>query len=79
MSYKAVPFIGAVKTGFFSSDNAGTVAAQLQAAIEKEVDSGWEFHTFAKVDIEVKPGCLGALLGQKVTYITYDQLIFRRP
>lgn len=77
-SYKVVPFIGQIKSGFFSKDNAGTVAQQLQAAIEQQVNAGWEFHSFAKADIEVKPGCLGALTGAKNSYITFDQLIFRR-
>lgn len=77
-SYKVVPFIGKVNTGLFSKDNAGTVAQQLQAAIEQQSNAGWEFHQYAKVDIEVKPGCLGALLGGKTAYITFDQLIFRR-
>ncbi len=77
-SYKVLPFIGQVKSGFFSSDNAGTVAQQLQAAIEQQTNAGWEFHTFAKVDIEVKPGCIGALLGGRTSTITFDQLVFRR-
>lgn len=77
-SYKVVPFIGKVKSGFFSTDNAGTVAQQLQAAIEHQSNAGWEFHAFAKVAIEVKPGCLGALFGHSVSYITFDQLVFRR-
>lgn len=77
-TYKVVPFIGQVKSGFFSSDNAGTVSEQLQSAIEQQVNAGWEFHSFAKADIEVKPGCLASLLGSKTSYISFDQLIFRR-
>ena len=77
-SYKVVPFIGLIRTGFFSSDNAGTVAQQLQTAIQAQMNAGWEFHTYAKVDIEVKPGCLAALFGAKTAYITFDQLVFRR-
>lgn len=76
-SYKVVPFIGEVTTGFFSSGNAGTVAQQLSAAIERESVDGWDFHSFAKVDIEVKPGCIASLLGARTSYITFDQLIFR--
>lgn len=43
--YRVVPFIGQVKTGFFSGDSAAIVAAQLQAAIAREVADGWEFHS----------------------------------
>ena len=53
-SYKVLPFIGQIKSGFFSNENAGTVAQQLQAAIEQQVTAGWELHSVAKVNSEVK-------------------------
>jgi len=77
--YQVVPFIGAVRSGFFSSDNAATVSAQLQNLIERHAQHGWEFYSVEKVDIEVSPGCLGRLLGQSASYITFDQVIFRQP
>lgn len=76
-AYKVVPFIGQVDTGFFSSDNATTVAQQLQAAIAREMSAGWEFHSFAKVDVEVRPGCIASLFGAHASYVTFDQLVFR--
>lgn len=76
-SYRVVPFVGTISTGFFSTDNASTVASQMQAAIERESDAGWEFHSFAKVDVEVKPGCLASLFGARASYVTFDQLVFR--
>jgi hypothetical protein len=76
-SYKVIPFIGKLKSGFFSSENATTVAQQLQSAIEQQAGAGWELDTYAKVDIEIRPGCIGALFGGKTAYITFDQLIFR--
>jgi len=76
--YKVVPFVGQMKHGFFSTDNAGTVSAQLQGVIDTHSADGWEFYSAEKIDIEVKPGCLSSLLGAKVTYITFDQVIFRR-
>lgn len=76
--YRVVPFIGTIKSGFFSSDNAETVSAQLQRLIERHAQQGWEFYSLEKVGIEVSPGCLGRLLGQSAAYINFDQLIFRQ-
>lgn len=75
--YAVVPFIGTIKTGFFSNDNARTVSDQLQAVINDHAKKGWEFVSVEKVDIEVKPGCLGSLLGQRASYISFDQVVFR--
>ena len=76
-SYKVVPFIGQMNTGFFSSDNANTIANQLSAAIAQQAQDGWLFHSLAKVDVEIKPGCLASLFGAGLSYVTFDQLIFR--
>ena len=78
-SYRVVPFIGVLKTGMFSKDNAATVSQQLQAVIDSNVQQGWEFYSVEKIGIEVQPGCLGAFTGQKAAYINFDQVIFRRP
>jgi hypothetical protein len=77
-SYKVVPFIGQISTGFLSSDNANTVAQQMRAAIVQEAQAGWDFHSFAKVDVEVSPGCIASLFGARASSVTFDQLIFRR-
>ena len=76
--HRVVPFIGTVSGGLFGTKDTASVSQQLQAAIDKNASEGWEFHSLAKVDIELRPGCLASLLGSKVTYMTYDQLIFRR-
>ena len=67
-----------MKSGFFSSDNAQTVSAQLQGLIDHYTRYGWEFYSLEKVDIQIRPGCFGQLLGQSVSYITFDQVIFRQ-
>ena len=75
--YAVVPFIG--KTGgAFSSINAMDVSVQLASVINAHAAQGWEFVTVAKVDIQVNPGCIGVLLGAKASFITFDQVIFRR-
>jgi hypothetical protein len=76
--YLVIPFIGRIKGGFFSSQNAETVSRQLQSLINWHSQQGWEFHSIAKVDIEVTPGCLASLFGAHTSHITFDQVIFRR-
>ena len=75
--YHVVPFVGRIKAG--STENAQTVSGQLQAVIDHYVHHGWEFYSIEKVGIEVRPGCLGALFGQGVSYINFDQVVFRQP
>jgi hypothetical protein len=76
--YLVIPFIGKIKSGFFSSENAETVSRQLQSLINQYSRQGWEFYSVAKVDIEVTPGCLAGLFGAKTSYVTFDQVVFRR-
>ena len=75
--YRVVPFIGQIKGGSFSTDNAQTVSQQLEEVINTHAQAGWEFVGVEKIGIEVQPGCLGALLGQKSAHITFDQIVFR--
>jgi len=42
-SYLVVPFIGVVRGGVFSKENAQTVSSQLQTVIDGQVRQGWEF------------------------------------
>ena len=74
--YHVVPFLGRIKAD--TADSAQTVSTQLQTVIDHYVSHGWDFHSIEKVGIQVQPGCLGGLLGQSVTYLNYDQIIFRR-
>jgi hypothetical protein len=77
--YRIIPFIGKLKSGVFSIENANAVTAQLQAVIDQNTTQGWEFHSMEKVDVEITPGCLAGLLGSRVTFVTFDQIVFRRP
>jgi hypothetical protein len=76
--YLVIPFIGKIKGGFFSSENAETVSRQLQSLINWYSQKGWEFHSITKVGIEVTHGCLANLFGATTSYITFDQVVFRR-
>ncbi len=76
--YLVIPFIGKIKSGFFSVENAQTVSNQLQEVINKYSTMGWEYNSIEKVSIEVRPGCLAGLFGSETSYITFDQIIFRK-
>jgi len=74
--YRVVPFIGQVKEG--EKDIAQKVAAQLQEIINQEAQQGWEYVSVDRIQIAVKPGCLGGLGGVKVAAIGFDQVVFRK-
>jgi hypothetical protein len=76
--YKVISFIGKLKSGLFSVQDAGDVSKQLQAAINEQASQGWEFVTVNDVNIEVKPGCLAGLFGAKTAFIPFDQVVFRK-
>jgi len=73
--YQVVPFIGKINAKQAASD----VASQLQAVINRYSSEGWDFFQLSDVNIEVQPGCLAAFLGGKVSYVRFDQIIFRKP
>ena len=77
--YLVVPFIGRLKSGLFSVQDAGVVSQQLGALINQYAAQGWEFTAFNDVNIEIKPGCLASLLGRKTEFMPFDQVVFRRP
>lgn len=72
--YYAVPFIGKIKSG----QTADEVSRQLTALINEQATKGWEFYQLGEVTIQIAPGCLAALFGAGNSYVTYNQVIFRR-
>lgn len=72
--YKVVPFIGRIKGG----QSAADVASQLEGIINQHAGQGWEFYQLNDVNIEVQPGCIAGLLGAKVSYVQFDQVVFRK-
>ncbi len=73
-TYRVLPFMGVLKSGGSSRE----VSAQLESLINQQASDGWEFHQLSSVNIEVKPGCIGGLLGRDSDYVRYDQAVFRR-
>lgn len=76
--YHVVPFIGQIRGGVFSKDNAETVSAQLSDVIAAVSRQGWEFYRIDQVQINYKPGCLGFIFGSRSAVVSFDQVIFRR-
>ena len=76
--YKVVPFIGVLKSGVFSVENAQKVSEQLQQLIDTHTQQGWELYRIDPVQIQIKPGCMASLFGQRTSWINFDQVIFRR-
>jgi hypothetical protein len=72
--YSVVPFIGRIK----GSQSASEVGKQLQSLIDQHASQGWELHEVTNVNIEVRPGCLASLFGGQVSYMRFDQVIFRQ-
>ena len=72
--YKVVPFIGQIK----GKQSAGDVSQQLESVISQHATQGWELHQLSDVNIEVRPGCIAALLGTRISYVRFDQLVFRK-
>ncbi len=74
--YKVVPFIGQIKEN--DKQGAAKVAGQLQQLLDTYAAEGWEFYRIDQVQIAIRPGCLSALLGGRINYINFDQVIFRK-
>jgi hypothetical protein len=55
-----------------AADRVGQLAAQMAA-------EGWDFYRIDAVVVQVRPGCLGALLGQTSAERTCHLAVFRRP
>jgi len=76
--YRVVPFVGHLKQGMFNVENAQQVSEQLQAVINQYTTEDWEFYRVDKIDVQITPGCLASLFGARVSFITFDQVVFRR-
>jgi hypothetical protein len=76
--YLVVPFVGNLKSGLFNLQNAGAVTLHLQSVINHYVAQGWDYYSTEKINILVTAGCLASLFGQRDSFITFDQIIFRR-
>lgn len=76
-TYLVLPFQGQAKGQLDMKDVLG-VAQQLQEVINTSAKAGWEFVEVASVTIAVAPGCPGRLFGASASFVTFDQVVFRK-
>ena len=56
----------------------GKAAAYLQEMVNLYSAQGWEFYRVDEIGIHIRPGCLGAFLGQRSERIGYYVVTFRK-
>lgn len=53
-------------------------AAYLEGVVNTYAKDGWEFYRVDAIGVNVKPGCIASLLGQKEVLHTYYVVSFRK-
>lgn len=53
-------------------------AAYLENVVNKYASDGWEFQRVDSIGVQVQPGCLDALKGNKATNSSYYVITFRK-
>lgn len=61
------------------SHKGNEAAAYMQSVVNAEATEGWEFYRVDSIGVEVQPGCLAGLMGQKAQGSVYHVITFRRP
>ncbi|MBX3042010.1 MAG: hypothetical protein KF789_14990 [Bdellovibrionaceae bacterium] len=59
-------------------NHGGEAAAYMQKIVDANATNGWEFYRVDPIGVNVKPGCLSALFGQKDVSYTYYVISFRK-
>lgn len=73
--YQVVPFEAQAEKKKTRQQAAADQFGKLLAHMEQE---GYEYYRMDHYSVRESAGCLGALSGQKDTFIPYDVAIFRR-
>jgi len=58
---------------------ANEAAAYLEEVVNEMASQGWEFYRIDPIGVQLKPGCIASLFGQKAVAITYYVITFRKP
>lgn len=59
-------------------EHQGTeAAAYMESVVNQMAEQGWEFYRVDSIGVELKPGCLAGLLGQKIIERVYYVITFR--
>lgn len=54
-------------------------AVYLEGIVNEQAKEGWEFYRVDSIGVNVQPGCISALAGQKAAEATYYVVSFRKP
>jgi hypothetical protein len=74
--YRVVPL--SITTDSVGSE-AHVAAERVRRVVAQMAAEGWDFYRIDTVGVEVRPGCLGAILGQTSAERSCSLAIFRRP
>jgi len=50
----------------------------MESVVNQMAEQGWEFYRVDSIGVQLEPGCLGALLGQKAAERAYYVITFRK-
>lgn len=53
-------------------------AAYMETVVNDYAAEGWEFYRVDSIGVNVKPGCIAGLFGQKDAFATYYVISFRK-
>jgi hypothetical protein len=60
-------------------EHKGTeAAAYMESVVSQMAEQGWEFYRVDSIGVQLEPGCLGALFGQKTAERSYYVITFRK-
>lgn len=76
--YQVVPFFAATPPGSTEAQRRQAAASQYQTLLQQMHSQGFEYLRMDHYHLTEQPGCVGALLGMKVTIVTYNAAVFRR-
>ena len=76
--YKCVPGPIGI-SGNIGKNTHKEAVALYENLINANASEGWEFVQIDSIESELKPGCLGGLLGQKADRAIIKLLVFKRP
>lgn len=67
-----------ILSGKQRADPTTVAAAYIEAIVNDNAAQGWEFYRIDSVGVSSSPGCLGGVLGHKMTFDSYSVISFRK-
>lgn len=77
--YKVEYLKANIRSSEIANGTAGMkVAEQIEEKINEQMSRGYELHQQLNTLMEIKPGCMGGLMGSKTDFITISTTVFRK-